>query len=133
MHHANSECFRNLFTFCPFHCQFKRRKHLNINSGLSLLYTFYKVKNIYVSFSCPYLRGRVSKSVTNGSKTAVMDVTGFLCVAAQSRFMIVQVANAHAHVQRLVSVVNMVTVVESILLKSRIRFFMEKLQCKLYS
>jgi hypothetical protein len=34
-----------------------------------------------VSFS---IRGRVSKSVTNGSKTAVMDVIGFLCVSLGS-------------------------------------------------
>jgi hypothetical protein len=26
-----------------------------------------------------FLRGRVNKSVTNGSKTAVMDVISFLC------------------------------------------------------
>jgi hypothetical protein len=30
------------------------------------------------------LRGRVSKYVTNGSKTAVMDVIGFLCVSLGS-------------------------------------------------
>jgi hypothetical protein len=30
------------------------------------------------------LRGRVSKYVTNGSKAAVMDVIGFLCVSLGS-------------------------------------------------
>jgi hypothetical protein len=30
------------------------------------------------------VRGRVSKQVTNGSKTAVMDVIGFLCVSLGS-------------------------------------------------
>jgi hypothetical protein len=30
------------------------------------------------------LRGRVSKQVTNGSKTAVMDVIGFLCASLGS-------------------------------------------------
>jgi hypothetical protein len=33
--------------------------------------------NHYIEYS----RGRVSKQVTNGSKTAVMDVIGFLCVS----------------------------------------------------
>jgi hypothetical protein len=47
-------------------------------------------------------------------KTAVMDVIGLLCVslAAQSSFMTVKVADAHAHIQRLVSVVKMATVLE---------------------
>jgi hypothetical protein len=31
-----------------------------------------------------HIRGRVSKQVTNGSKTAVMDVRGFLCVSLGS-------------------------------------------------
>jgi hypothetical protein len=31
-----------------------------------------------------YVRGRVSKYVTNGSKTALMDVIGFLCVSIGS-------------------------------------------------
>jgi hypothetical protein len=31
-----------------------------------------------------YIRGRVSKQITNGSKTAVMDVIGFLCVSLGS-------------------------------------------------
>jgi hypothetical protein len=30
------------------------------------------------------VRGRVSKQITNGSKTAVMDVIGFLCVSVRS-------------------------------------------------
>jgi hypothetical protein len=30
------------------------------------------------------IRGRVSKQVTNGSKTAVMDTIGFLCVSLGS-------------------------------------------------
>jgi hypothetical protein len=30
------------------------------------------------------IQGRVSKWVTNGNKTAVMDVTGFLCVSLGS-------------------------------------------------
>jgi hypothetical protein len=30
------------------------------------------------------LRGRVNKQVTNGSKTGVMDITGFLCVSLGS-------------------------------------------------
>lgn len=42
------------------------------------------------------------------SKTAVMDVLDFPCVS-QSGCMTVQVAEAHAHVQRLVSVVKMAT------------------------
>jgi hypothetical protein len=44
-----------------------------------------------------------------------MDVTGFLCVslvAAHSSFMTIQVAEAYALVQRLVSVVKMMTVLE---------------------
>jgi hypothetical protein len=44
-----------------------------------------------------------------------MDVIGFLCdhyVAAQSSFMRVKVADAHEHVQMLVSVVKMATVLE---------------------
>jgi hypothetical protein len=38
-------------------------------------------------YSCmhTYIRGRVSKQVTNGSKTAVTDVIGFLCVSLGSR------------------------------------------------
>jgi hypothetical protein len=40
-----------------------------------------------------------------------MDVIGFLYVA-QSSFMRVKVADAHAHVQRLVSVVKLATVLE---------------------
>jgi hypothetical protein len=32
-----------------------------------------------------YVRGRFSKWVTNRSKTAVMDVTDFLCVSVCSR------------------------------------------------
>jgi hypothetical protein len=31
-----------------------------------------------------YIRGRVSKQITDGSKTVVMDVTGFLCVSLGS-------------------------------------------------
>jgi hypothetical protein len=31
-----------------------------------------------------YIRGRVSEQVTNGSKTAVIDVIGFLCVSLSS-------------------------------------------------
>jgi hypothetical protein len=35
--------------------------------------------------SCPlHIRGRVSKHITNGSKTAVIDVIGFLCVSLGS-------------------------------------------------
>jgi uncharacterized membrane protein YqgA involved in biofilm formation len=49
-----------------------------------------------------------SKQVTNGSKTAVLDVIGFLCLSLGSST--VQVADAH--VQRLVSVVKMVIVLE---------------------
>jgi hypothetical protein len=37
----------------------------------------YRTRNS-VTYSC-HLRGRVSKYVTNGSKTAVMNVIGFLC------------------------------------------------------
>jgi hypothetical protein len=57
------------------------------------------------------IRGRVSKQVTNGIKTALMDVIGFLCVS-QSSFMAVYVADAHARVQRLVSVVKMAIMLE---------------------
>jgi hypothetical protein len=44
-----------------------------------------------------------------------MDVIGFPCPSlgtAQSSFMTVYLADAHAHVQRLLSVVNMATVLE---------------------
>jgi hypothetical protein len=40
-------------------------------------------------------------------------------VAARSSFMIVQVADAHAHVQRLVSVVKMATVPEAYITKEQ--------------
>jgi hypothetical protein len=43
---------------------------------------------------------------------AVMDVIGFLCVSQGSSFVTVEVADSHAHVQRLVSVVKMATVLE---------------------
>jgi hypothetical protein len=59
------------------------------------------------------LRGRVGKLVTNGSKTAVMDVTGFLCVSLGSSTLQLHDnpgSEVHAHVQRLVSVVRMQTV-----------------------
>jgi hypothetical protein len=55
-----------------------------------------------------YIPGKVSKYVTNGSKAAVMDVIGFLCVSLGSST--VQVADAHVHVQRPASVVKMATV-----------------------
>jgi hypothetical protein len=59
------------------------------------------------------VRGRVSKYVTNGSKTAVTEVIGLLCVSVGRRtIQLHDVADAHAHIQRLVSVVKMVTVLE---------------------
>jgi hypothetical protein len=33
------------------------------------------------TYNCKYIYERVSKYVTNGSKTAVIDVIGFLCVS----------------------------------------------------
>jgi hypothetical protein len=56
------------------------------------------------------LRGRDSKQITDGSKTAVMDVIGCICVSLGSST--VQVADIHAHVHRLVSVFKMATVLE---------------------
>jgi hypothetical protein len=60
------------------------------------------------------LRGSVNKYVTDGSKTAVTDVVGFLCVSLGSSTAQLhdKVADAHAHVQKLVSVVKMATVLE---------------------
>jgi hypothetical protein len=57
---------------------------------------------------------RVDIYVVNGSKTAVMDVIGFLRVllGSSSSFMTVYVSDVHVHVQRLNSVVKMVTVLE---------------------
>jgi hypothetical protein len=66
------------------------------------------------------IRGRVSKEVTNGSKTAVMEVIGFL--------------DAHARVQRLVSVVKMTTVIEGCTIEEQhsvVRFFVgRRTRCK---
>jgi hypothetical protein len=59
-----------------------------------------------------YIRGRVSKYVINGSKTAVMDVIGFLCVSLGSSTVQLHDSLGSRHVQRLVSVVKMVTVLE---------------------
>jgi hypothetical protein len=61
------------------------------------------------------MRGRVSKYVTNGSKTAVMDVISFLCVSLGSstvRFVTVYVSHAHAHLQRTVSAIKIATLLE---------------------
>jgi hypothetical protein len=61
------------------------------------------------------IRGRVIKWVTNGRKTAVMEVIGFLCVPLGSRtvqLQAVQVADAHKHVHKVVSLVKMTTVLE---------------------
>jgi hypothetical protein len=62
------------------------------------------------------LQGRVSKYVTNGSKTAVIDLIGFLCVSLGSSTIQLHASlgsrRACAHVQRLVSVVKMTTVTE---------------------
>jgi hypothetical protein len=66
------------------------------------------MKNLYIQL-------RLSKWVTNGSKTAVMDVIGFLCISlvtAQTSFITIWVADVHTYVQRLVSVVKMEAVLE---------------------
>jgi hypothetical protein len=55
--------------------------------------------------------GRVSKQVTNGNKTAVMDVIVFLYVSLGNS-TVQQVVDVHVQVQRLVSVVKMATVLE---------------------
>jgi hypothetical protein len=65
-----------------------------------------------------------------------MDVIGFLCVALGSS-TVQQIADAHAHVQRLVSVVKMATVLEECSTeeqRSVVRLSMGKRnQCKGYS
>jgi hypothetical protein len=68
-----------------------------------------------------------------------MKVIGFLCISlgrAPSSFMTVDVANALAQVQRLVSVVKIVTVLEGILPKSSVLlcvFVDKRTQLKGYS
>jgi hypothetical protein len=62
------------------------------------------------------VRGRVIKQVTDGSKTAVIDLIGFLFASLGNSTVqsleILGSRHAHAHVQRLVSVVKMATVLE---------------------
>jgi hypothetical protein len=52
--------------------------------------------------------------VTNGSKTAAMDVIGFLCISLGSSTVQFHdsLGSRHVHVQRLVSVVKMATVLD---------------------
>jgi hypothetical protein len=84
-----------------------------------------------------YVRGRVSKYVTNWSKTAVMDVISFIYVSlgtAQSSFMTVLVADVH--VQKLVSVVKMATMLEAYTTEEQrpgVFFVGNRTQCKGYS
>jgi hypothetical protein len=65
--------------------------------------------------------------VTNGSKTAVIDVIGFLCVSLGSSTF--QLYDSHAHVQMPVSVGKMAHVNESVITeeqRSALRFFVGK-------
>jgi hypothetical protein len=79
----------------------------------------------------------VNKQVTNGSKTAVI---GFLCASLSSSTVQHHdsvCTDVHAHVQGLVSVVKMVTVLEGGTIEeqhSAVSFFVGKrTQCKGYS
>jgi hypothetical protein len=70
------------------------------------------------------IRGNVSQYVANGCKTVVMDVIDFLCISIgnsiESSFMTVSIADVHAYVQRLVSVVKMATMLEDCTKKSSV-------------
>jgi hypothetical protein len=57
--------------------------HYTRTSEVNLVFRSFPVNIDELLFRLQY-RGRVSKQVTNGSKTAVMDVIGFLCVSLGS-------------------------------------------------
>jgi hypothetical protein len=70
------------------------------------------------------LRGSVSKYVTRGSKTAVMDVIVFLCVSpGSSTIQLHDSLGSNAHVQRLVSAVKIATLFGGVLPKSNVLLF----------